>query len=98
MPPEVRDVEFPQAGVTGSCELPKMGPGSSTQGFSRPASLLTTEPALQPLRLFVIEVIYQYLCSLCFPHMCFNMADWSGVFMKKFGIFFLVYVIRESHS
>ena len=34
MPPEVRDVEFPQAGVTGSCELPKMGPGSSTQGFS----------------------------------------------------------------
>lgn len=33
--PEVKDVEFPQAEVTGSCELLKRGPGSSTQLFSK---------------------------------------------------------------
>lgn len=54
--PEVKDVEFPQAEVTGSCELLKRGPGSSTQLSRRATSFFTTKPSPQPLRIFLIEV------------------------------------------
>ena len=48
VPVEVKDIRFPVAGVTGSCELPKVGPELEYYVS------LTTEPSLQPSFYFLL--------------------------------------------